>query len=316
MKESPLQIHKSFSNYNKIKGSVVTTGTFDGVHLGHQKIIEVLTETAKAENLTSVVVTFDPHPRTIIFPNDASIKLLNTLDEKIRIFEKCGIEHLIIQRFDLDFSHLSFKQYIKDYLIEKLDMKKLVVGYDHHFGKNREGSIENIRELEPEYHFSAIEVPAHEIDQVQISSTKIRNALLDGDVTLANSYLGYAYEITGKVINGDKIGRTLGYPTANLQLEDPFKLIPGDGVYAVEVVIKGKKYQGMMSIGPRPTFNDVKHTYEVNIFNFDQDIYNTSISVHFIEKIRGIVKFNGKEALIEELKQDKTKTLRIFNNEA
>ncbi len=294
------------------KGCALTTGTFDGVHLGHQKILSMLCSVAEKDHIPSVVVTFNPHPRKIISQDASLLKILTTLDEKIDILSKLGVNHLIIHPFDGAFSKIPFTLFVRDYLINHLRMKKMIVGYDHHLGKNREGGYENLKELEAVYEFNIHKVDAYVLNGVHISSSKIRQALLAGDVKLASSYLKRNYCLTAKVVEGDKIGRTLGFPTANLVNIDPDKLIPADGIYAVYIYINAVKYSGMMSIGPRPTFAKTERTMEVNIFDFSEDIYQQTVVVEWVDKIRNVERFSSSEMLIDAMKQDKEKTLQIL----
>lgn len=295
-----------------IKNPIVTTGTFDGVHLGHQKIINRLQEIAKIENGETVLLTFYPHPRMVLFPDDNELKLLNTQKEKIRLLEQYGIQHLIIYPFTKDFSRLTSVEFVRNILVNSIGTKKLVIGYNHHFGRNREGSFEHLKEYSSLYGFEVEEIHAKDIDSIEISSTKIRNALQQGDVSTAHSYLGHFYEINGTVIEGNKLGRTIGYPTANIQINDKYKLIPGDGIYAVKVKHNGKEYGGMLSIGNNPTIKDKGRSIEVNIFNFDKEIYSEEISIYFVKRLRNEIKFDGLEGLTAQLALDKINSLEAL----
>lgn len=295
-----------------IKNPIVTTGTFDGVHLGHQKIINRLQEIAKNENGETVLLTFYPHPRMVLFPDDNELKLLNTQAEKIRLLEQYGIQHLIIYPFTKDFSRLTSVEFVRNILVNSIGTKKLVIGYNHHFGRNREGSFEHLKEYSSLYGFEVEEIPAKDIDSIEISSTKIRNALQLGDVSTAHSYLGHFYEINGTVIEGNKLGRTIGYPTANIQINDKYKLIPGDGIYAVKVKHNGKEYGGMLSIGNNPTIKDKGRSIEVNIFNFDKEIYSEEISIYFVKRLRSEIKFDGLDGLTAQLALDKINSLEAL----
>lgn len=294
-------------------GTMVTTGTFDGVHLGHQKMLKTMVQKSVSLGLETVLVTFDPHPRQVLAHHQATpLKFLNSLDEKIHFFAQNDIQHLIIQPFTLEFSKIPFTLYVRDYLIAKLNMKYMLVGHDHHVGKNRMGSYESLKELETLYDFKVDQVGAFELDGIQISSTKIRVALEEGDVQKALTFLGRPYHLKGMVVEGDKIGRTLGYPTANIKPIDVNKLIPANAIYAVQVTVRNQQFKGMASIGPRPTFQKEEPTIEIHILDFKGDIYNEWIDVDFIQKIRDIKKFNSPQELIQELDADKQKTLQIL----
>ena len=288
----------------KVKSPVVTTGTFDGVHVGHQKIIARLKEVAKQGSGEIVVLTFYPHPRMVLHPDDHELKLLSTESEKQKLLEYFGVQHLVIQSFTKQFSRLSSVNFIRDILINKIGTKKLVIGYNHHFGRNREGSFEHLKEYGPVYGFEVEEIPAKDIDNIEVSSTKIRKALQQGDIKTANTFLGYEYCITGRVVKGKQLGRELGYPTANLVIDDRYKLIPADGIYVVKVKLGGAEKNGMMSIGLNPTVNGGSRTIEVNIFEFDKEIYGEELTVNFIEKIRDEKKFENLEQLKDQLAQD------------
>lgn len=291
---------------------MVTTGTFDGVHLGHQKIISRLKEAAKEEGGETVLFTFYPHPRMVLFPEDNDLKLINTQEEKIALLEYYGIDHLIVYPFTKEFSRLTSIEFVRDILVNTMKTKRLVIGYNHHFGRNREGSFEHLKEYGPLYGFDVEEIPAKDIDHIEISSTKIRHALQTGDIHTAIAYLGHGFSLTGKVTEGRKIGRTIGYPTANIVVGDKYKLIPADGIYAVRVKHEGSIYGGMLSIGYNPTVNGEFRTIEVNIFDFDKVIYGDNATIYFIERLRDEVKFNGLDELKEALANDKLNSLRIL----
>jgi riboflavin kinase / FMN adenylyltransferase len=300
-----LKVYKSLQEFTPLEKAVVTTGTFDGLHIGHQKIINTLQTVASAIDGETVIITFHPHPRLVLFPDDNDLKLLTTLDEKIQLLEKAGINHLIIIPFDKNFSRLTSLEFVRDILINTIGTKKLVIGYDHHFGRNREGNFESLKELAPLYNFDVEEIPAQDINHVAVSSSKIRTALLEGDVATAKEYLSYSYKLTGVVVQGNQLGRTIGYPTANIVVDDKYKLIPANGVYAVNVFFGKEKFGGMMNIGVRPTVNGTSRTIEVNIFDFSDDIYNQQITVEFVAHIRTEQKFAGLDALKNQLKTDK-----------
>lgn len=293
---------------------VVTTGTFDGVHVGHRSIIKRLQSIARQVDGETLILTFDPHPRMVLFPEDNDLKLINTRDEKIKLLKEAGVDNLIIHPFSKEFSRMSSLEFIRDVLVGKFQTKRLIIGYNHHFGRNREGSFEHLKEFGPVYGFEVEEIPAREMDHVEISSTKIRKAIQEGDIKTANAYLGSEFEFSGTVIQGKKLGRTLGYPTANLQMNDQHKIHLANGVYAVRVLHKGSEFGGMMNIGKNPTISNGSsiHT-EVNIFNFNLDIYGESLSIRVVEKIRDEKKFNGLEELINALGKDKQTILKVLD---
>ncbi len=296
------------------KNSAVTVGTFDGVHIGHQQIFDELNKIKKEKGCRTVVVTFDPHPQIVLKNKETKIKLLSSTEEKLKLFEKAGIDVARIIEFTKDFSSTPAKDFFENYIIRKTGITDLVIGYDHHFGKNREGSIETIFELSDKYGFKVHKVDEYTLDAEVVSSTLIRNFLLSGEISKANLLLGKYYSLTGKVIGGFKRGRELGYPTANIEVENEYKLIPGNGIYAVRCRVRNEIYFGMMSIGFNPTFKDVnKKSVEVNIFDFDQEIYGEEITVEFINFIRNEEKFGSVEELIQKINTDKQKTLNIIN---
>ena len=309
-----MKIYRNINEASGITNPVVTTGTFDGVHLGHKKIIARLKEAAKKMNGESVVLTFHPHPRLVLFPGKTDLRLLNTLEEKSELLEKAGIQHLIIQPFTKEFGNISSTDFIKTILVDNIKTKKLVIGYNHHFGKNREGSFEHLKKYGPVYGFEVEEIPAEDVDNIEVSSTRIRNALEQGEIKTANNYLGYNYFVTGTVVKGKQLGKTIGYPTANIEIQDGHKLIPADGIYVVTVDYRKKNYKGMMSIGMNPTVNGTKRTIEVNIFDFEKDIYGELLRVYFFEKIRNEVKFDSIDALKEQLHLDMQESLKILNH--
>lgn len=308
-----MKVYRDINEFVNRGNAVVTTGTFDGVHFGHQKIISRLKEVAQQVNGETVIITFFPHPRLVLFPEDNDLKLINTLDEKIELLTNAGIDHLIIIPFTKEFSRLSSLEFIQQILAHKIGTKRLVIGYDHHFGKNREGSFEHLKAYAPEYGFQVEEIPEQDINDVAVSSTKIRNAILKGDVETANTYLGYAFNLSGVVAKGDQIGRTIGYPTANIKVPEQYKLIPGDGIYASQIFIGEKTYEGMLYIGNRPTVNGLSKVIEVNIFDFEADIYEQTIKVNFLKYIRGDKKLNGLEELKMALLEDKKTCLEFFS---
>jgi len=293
---------------------VVTIGTFDGVHIGHRKIIARIKELAEECGGETVILTFFPHPRMILHPEDESIKLINTINEKAALLEELGIDHLIITPFSRDFSNQTPEAYIRDILVDKIGTKKIVIGYDHRFGKDRQGGLADLLKLGPVYGFDVIEIPEQDINEVAISSTLIREALLNGAIELANTFLGYPFFITGKVGRGDKIGRQIGYPTANLVIEEKYKLIPDDGIFSAKVNIKGTTYKGMAYIGTRPTINGITRNIEVNIFDFDAEIYGDEVTMQFYNFVRGDIKFATLDELIEQLGKDKDDVLALLSS--
>ncbi|MGB1306378.1 MAG: bifunctional riboflavin kinase/FAD synthetase [Flavobacteriia bacterium] len=308
-----MKVYHSISDFQNVSRPILTTGTFDGVHFGHKIIIDRLKEIAKNQNGETVLLTFSPHPRMVLFPDDHNLQLINTLDEKIKLLEQAGIEHLIIHPFTMAFSRTTSMQFVRDIIVNELNTHKLVIGYNHHFGRNREGSFEHLKEYAPLYGFEVEEISAQLIDDVSISSTKIRNSLLSGDVSKAADYLGYNYPLKGQVIEGQQIGRTLGFPTANLKVLDGSKLIPKDGVYAVHVEVKRQTFKGMMNIGNNPSLISKKHSLEVHIFDFDSDIYDEQIEVRFIKHIREEISFDNLDALKIQLEQDEDTAKAILS---
>ena len=307
-----MKIYKSIDQYNESKSSVVTIGTFDGVHKGHQKVFDKVINASKQSNLSSVVLTFFPHPR-IILNKYNDIKMIDTLDEKIDHLEKIGIDHLIIHPFDKKFSLLSADQFIKEYLVDKLKLKHIIIGYDHRFGKGREASITDLKEYSSEFNFVVDEIDAQEIEKIAISSTKIRKSINEGDLETTRVYLGRFFSLTGKVVKGDGLGKQIDYPTANIKIEENYKIIPKDGVYYIKTTIDNKLYNGMMNIGHRPTIGSKEKSIEVNLFNFNRDIYDKIISINVIKKIRDEKKFSSIEALKAQLAKDQEHCLKLIN---
>lgn len=307
-----MKVYHGIENFTSPAHAVVTTGTFDGVHIGHQKIIRRLIEVAKQVNGESIVFTFSPHPRKVLQP-DSEIKMLCTQEEKIHLLEQAGVDHLIIFPFSKEFSRTSSLEFVRDLLVNKIGTQTLVIGYDHHFGRNREGSFDHLLEYGPTYGFNVEEIPALDVDHINVSSTKIRRALLEGDIYTAKTYLSYDYSLAGTVIEGKKIGRELGFPTANVDIQNHDKLIPLDGAYAVKVELDQVMYNGMLNIGSNPTVNASSEKYmEVNIFDFNDDIYGKEIKVVFKARLRDEFRFNGVDALKEQLEQDKKQALRFL----
>lgn len=310
-----MKIYHNINEFKALQNAVVTIGTFDGVHLGHRKIIERLKELAAEINGETVILTFFPHPRMILHPEDESLKLINTIHEKAALLERLGIDHLIITPFSRDFSNQSPEAYIHDVLINTIGTKKIVIGYDHRFGKDRAGGFNDLLRLSATYGYEVIEIPEQDINDVAVSSTLIRDALLNGAIELANNFLGYPFFITGKVGRGDQIGRTIGYPTANIMIEESYKLIPDDGIFSAKVIVDGVSYKGMAYIGSRPTINGITRNIEVNIFDFDAKIYGKEISMQFFNYVRGDIKFDGLDALKIQLAKDRDDVLALLKDQ-
>ena len=308
VKKNLLNSYHNLQDYTSKKGSVLTLGTFDGVHIGHLTILSKLTKQAEEKNLESIVLTFFPHPRMVL-QKDSDIKLLNTIGEKKVLLEKLGVDNLIIHPFSQEFSRLSAEEFVKEILVDQLNIKKIIIGYDHRFGRNRTATIDDLIEFGNIYDFEVEQITAEEINEVTISSTKIRNALLDGNVTLANTFLGYNYFLSGEVVKGKQIGRTINFPTANIEVDEDYKLIPRDGVYIVSSNIDNKTYFGMMNIGNRPTLSDKNHSLEVHFFNLNKTLYNKKVTISFLERIRDEIKFDSITDLKEQLEKDKLFTL-------
>ncbi|AIN73168.1 bifunctional riboflavin kinase/FAD synthetase [Flavobacterium psychrophilum] len=308
-----MKVFYSISDFKCEKKTVATLGTFDGVHLGHQKIISRLLNNTQNKHLESVVLTFSQHPRSVL-QVESNIKLLNTNAEKIALLEKKGIDNLIIHPFDASFSELTGEDFVKNILVDQLNIKKIIIGYDHRFGKNRASDIHDLIYFGKKYHFDVEQISAKEIDEISISSTKIRKAIQDANIKLANQYLGYNYLFAGNVIRGQQLGRTIGFPTANISIENTQKIIPKNGVYIVEGSWQGKNHQGMMNIGTKPTVDGKNTTIEVHFFNLNEDLYNLEITISVCEFIRAEVKFNSIEELKRQLQQDKIISLDYFFN--
>ena len=303
---------QSISNYDKAHPTAITIGTFDGVHIGHRKILERLINNAKVLELKSTVLTYFPHPRMVL-QKDVSIKLLNTIDEKIKILEELGIDYLIVHPFTKEFSRLSATQFVRDILVNDLKTKKIIIGYDHRFGRNRNANINDLMAFGNALDFEVEEISAQEVDDVSVSSTKIRKALEEGDMKTANMYLGYNYMLTGSIVKGKGIGRKLNFPTANLSIPEEYKLIPKNGVYVVSSVIEDKTVFGMMNIGFNPTVEGKTKSIEINFFDFDQDLYGKKIQIDIIDRLRDEKKFNSLEGLQAQLKKDRETSLSIIS---
>ncbi|RIV23657.1 bifunctional riboflavin kinase/FAD synthetase [Fibrisoma montanum] len=297
-------VHRGIDTIQPLPYAVVTSGTFDGVHLGHQTILARLVEITRANAGESVVLTYWPHPRTVVSNDSQNLKLLSTLDEKIERLEQAGVDHLIVIPFTRSFSQLTSEEFIRQILIDAIGTRKLVIGYDHRFGKDRQGGFDYIQQHQHEYGFDVEEIPRQDVDAVGVSSSKIRAALNEGNIHAASLFLGRPYNLTGTIIKGQQLGRTIGYPTANMQVDDPVKLIPANGVYAVDVLYNGSTYGGMLNIGFRPTVAGTHQTIETYIFDFDRDIYGEHLTLLFREFLRPEQKFDGLPALVAQLKRD------------
>jgi riboflavin kinase / FMN adenylyltransferase len=301
-------VHRTIENLPPFRNAVITIGTFDGVHEGHKKIISALITEAKAVNGESVIITFDPHPRKIVNPEEP-LQLINTLEEKTELLARTGIDHLVIVPFTPGFAEQTAEQYIKDFLIDNFHPTTIIIGYDHHFGKGRKGNYKLLEEKAPVFNYKLLEIPKHILDEIGVSSTKIRNALLASDIETANKLLGYDFFFEGKVVEGDKLGRQLGYPTANLEYTDKEKIHLGHGVYAVYIEINRVVKKGMLSIGNRPTLLHSDEKIEVNIFDWDEEIYGQTLRIIVKKYLRGQEKYDSLEELIRQLHKDKEDSL-------
>ena len=302
---------QSISNYDKKHFTAITIGTFDGVHIGHRKILVRLIKNASALHLKSTVLTFCPHPRMVL-QQESNIKILNTIEEKVAILNKLGLDCLVIHPFSKDFSQLSAKEFVQNLLVDNLKAKKIIVGYNHRFGRNRKANISDLIAFGAAMDFEVEEISAQEIDDVSISSTKIRKALKEGEVKVANSFLGYNYMLTGTVIKGKGLGKQLGYPTANIHIEEDYKLIPKDGVYCVKSNLNNTTVYGMMNIGHNPTVLGTEKSIEINFFNFNQNLYGKKIQIDILDRIREEHKFNSVEELRIQLKKDRETSLSLI----
>ena len=290
---------------------VTTIGTFDGIHIGHQKILKKVVKLAEKQGYIPIVLTLFPHPRMVLEKDD-SIKLLNTIDERIKLLKSFGIQEVVVKEFTKEFSNLSAEEYVKNILVDELNTKEIVVGYDHHFGKNRSANINDLRKYANVFDFKIEEISAQDIEDVTVSSTKIRNALNDGDVLLANSYLGYNFFITGRVVKGKGLGRRLDFPTANIEIKEIYKLIPRDGVYVVRSIYKNVPIYGMMNIGSNPTIDNKGRSIEVHFFDFNEDIYNHVFKIEFLKRLRSEQKFKNIEALQSQLQVDRESAMKFI----
>ena len=308
-----VNVFNSVQSFKSKQKTIVTLGTFDGMHIGHQAILNKLKLQKKIYGYETLVLTFFPHPRMVL-KTDHQISLLNTIDERIKLIDHFGIDHLVVQEFTQDFANLSAEEFVKTVLVDQFNIGKIIIGYDHRFGKNRSADIHDLIEFGKKYHFDVEQISAEELNDVSVSSTKIRNALNVGNVALAKTYLGYPYMVSGKVVSGKQLGRTIGYPTANIKVAQDYKLIPAIGVYVVGVTVKGKDYYGMLSIGTNPTVGGTEKTIEVYIFDFNDTIYDEEITVRFLTRIRGEEHFGSIDLLIEALKNDEVFSRKFLSN--
>lgn len=305
-----MKIHHTLKTYPK-SPSVITIGTFDGVHIGHQKIIKRLQNIAQKENLQSVILTFFPHPRMVL-QHSTNLKLLNTIDERQDILTSLGLGHLIIKKFTKEFSKLSAEHYVNDILVDGLNAKQIIIGYDHRFGKNRRADINDLIAFGSQYQFKVEEISVQDIEEVAVSSTKIRTSLNRGDITTANAFLGYNYFLTGTVVKGKQIGKQIGFPTANIYIKEDYKLIPKNGVYVVKSYIENSLFYGMMNIGTNPTVDGSHQSIEVHFFEFNQNLYNKKLKIEMIKRLRDERKFDSLESLKSQLIKDKEDALNFI----
>lgn len=307
-----MKLFHSINDFQSTKKTILTLGTFDGVHIGHKKILERITQNTENGKYESLVLTFFPHPRMVL-QEKSEIRLLNTIDEKIKLLEATGIENLIVHPFNESFSRLTAEEFVRTILVDKFQIQKIIIGHDHRFGRNRTANIDDLIAFGIEYGFEVEQISAEEIQDVSVSSTKIRKALNEGNMALANEYLGYSYFLNGTIVKGKQLGRTIGFPTANIHIEEDYKLIPKIGVYVVKTVVNRETVYGMMNIGFNPTVNGDKQTIEVHLFNFDKDIYDQNIEVSLLHYIREEQKFSSLDALKAQLNQDKIDSLAFIN---
>ena len=306
-------IRKDLKDYNLNSPSIITIGTFDGVHIGHKKIIDQLTSISSEQQLTSILLSFFPHPKMVL-QNDSELKLINTITEKEELLNNLGLDYLVIKEFTKDFSRLSALEFVRDILVNKLNAKHIIIGYDHHFGRNRTANIEQLKEFGLLYDFKVTEILAQDINDISISSTKIRQALIKGEIQLANKFLGYDFFFNGNVVHGNSIGKTISFPTANIEVDEPYKLVPKNGVYIVKTIINKKLIFGMMNIGVNPTFDGTKQSIEIHFLNFNKNIYNKNLTIYMISRIRDEKKFNSVEDLKKQLELDKVSTLSYIES--
>ena len=306
-------ITKNLKDYTSNSPSIITIGTFDGVHIGHKKIINQLTSTSSKEQLTSILLSFFPHPKMVL-QNDRELKLINTITEKEELLNNLDLDYLIIKEFTKEFSRLSALEFVRDILVNKLNAKHIIIGYDHHFGRNRTANIEQLKEFGLLYDFKVTEILAQDINDIAISSTKIRKALINGEIQLANKFLGYDYFFNGNIVHGNSIGKTISFPTANIEVHESYKLVPKNGVYIVKTIIDKKLIFGMMNIGVNPTFDGTKQSIEIHFLNFNKNIYNQNLTIYMISRIRDEKKFNSVEDLKTQLELDKVSTLSYIES--
>ena len=306
-------IRENLKDYNSTKPSVITIGTFDGVHIGHKKIINQLTSISSKNNLISILLSFFPHPKMVL-QNDKELKLINTIQEKEGLLNSLNLDYLIIKEFTKEFSRLSALEFVRDILVNKLNAKHIIIGYDHHFGRNRTANIEQLKEFGELYDFKVTEILAQDIDDIAISSTKIRKALINGEIKLANKFLGYNFFFSGDVVHGNNIGKTISFPTANIKVDQPYKLIPKNGVYIVKTIIDNQTTFGMMNIGYNPTFDGKQKSIEIHFLNFNKNIYHKNLTIEMIMRIRNEIRFNSVDDLKKQLGQDKLSTLNYINS--
>ena len=307
-------VHRDIEKLPVFKNAVITIGTFDGVHMGHRQVIEKLKSEASTINGETVIITFHPHPRKVVSSTILGIRLINTLDEKIGLLEELGIDHLVVVPFTDAFANQPAEDYIRNFLIDKFHPHTIIIGYDHRFGRDRMGDYRLLEKMAPLYNYQLKEIPKHILENISISSTNIREAILHGDIITADTLLGYEFFFSGTVVHGNKLGRKLGYPTANLKVEDEEKIFPGNGIYAVYAQEEGskKRYKGMMSIGFRPTVDGKTRVIEVNLFDFDKEIYGSTLKVFVKKYLREEVKYDNLEDLVKQIDQDKINSLRVL----
>ena len=306
-----MEVIHNISNYRPQKPAILTIGTFDGVHFGHQKILQNLVVEAKKENLCAIVLTFFPHPRMVL-QKETQIKMINTLEEKTKLLEQLGVEVLIVQPFTMEFSRMTAIEYTRDILVNGIRISKLIIGYDHRFGRNREATVEDLKQFGMDYNFTVEEILAQDIESIAVSSTKVRNAIDSGEIKKANQYLGRPFSLNGAIVEGDKIGREMGYPTANLEIEEEYKLKPQNGVYLVQTSLVDKKYFGMMNVGKRPTVYGKKTRIETYFFDFKGDLYGKKLRIELLEKIRDEQKFDSLDALRNQLNSDQKSCQKLI----
>ncbi|MEM8521194.1 bifunctional riboflavin kinase/FAD synthetase [Flavobacterium sp. PL12] len=308
-----MKIFHSINDFSSTKKTIITLGTFDGVHIGHKKILERVIQNTENEKYESLVLTFFPHPRMVL-QEDCDIELLNTIDEKIDLLEEIGLQNLVIHPFDEMFSRLTAEEFVKTVLVDRFDIHKIIIGHDHRFGRNRTANIDDLIAYGEQYNFEVEQISVQEINEISVSSTKIRQALIEGKMTLANDYLGYEYFLTGIVVQGKQLGRTIDFPTANIEIKENYKLIPQNGVYIVKSIIEDKVIFGMMNIGFNPTVNGENRSIEVHYFDFNADIYHQNVRVSILKRIRSEQKFSSVSALKTQLETDKKEALSYLNN--